>query len=95
MQSVLASDYIDIPNRGEDVEEVRKELGKAINGKNRCQSCLNLLPMIYPLAATSTSIHPTERERFLDALLLDLEDVEGSLWLAWPEDSESASWSHS
>ena len=91
MQSILASDYVDIPNRGEDIEKVSRELENAINGINRCQVQFVVMLTNWPLSATPARIHPTERERFLDALLFDLEDKEGSRWSAWPEDGASPS----
>ncbi|WVQ84382.1 hypothetical protein IAT38_006534 [Cryptococcus sp. DSM 104549] len=36
--------------------------------------------------AQPTQVYPTERELYLDALLVDLEEKEGAVWTSWPAD---------
>ena len=41
------------------------------------------------LVALPTQINPTERGRFLDTLMTDLDPRQDATWTSWPDDSES------
>ncbi|WVQ96285.1 hypothetical protein IAU59_003389 [Kwoniella sp. CBS 9459] len=40
----------------------------------------------FVINALPTQVHPTERERYLDAILDDLDDREDAPWTVWPQD---------